>query len=346
MAKSTRNHSTTTAVRQRDIPAVQTRPRAGGVALQAGGRGRAFPVGPGASSGGSLLALGADASGQLDALAPNFGNILSSIGLGVANSQAALDRGIIDTVNRLSNTKITVVTEVVEQLNDDGLPDVAQTQLVTNSLSVLNFVTPTVHEWKHVALSMDMNVGAMDNETGMSFTVTRDSTKATNVGLFFGLLGVGSLSSSSDFRDVQSNSKREAQWSNGSVQLDATLAPRRTTKFPVPATVSIGPQLFVSQGAIVETKVANVVTERSVDLLISVRKASGAVNPNKNIDLDAAGLLPSFASAAPFTGSTTNADGQCKVTLRRAISFGFGTPGKRSLTLRLGDMSKRFDVVI
>jgi hypothetical protein len=197
-----------------------------------------------------------------------------------------------------------------------------------------------------VALSLDMNVGAMDNETGMSFSVQRDSTKAGNAGLFFGLLGVGYLSSSSDFRSVNSSSHREAQWSNGSVQLDATLAPRRTTKFPVPASVSIGPQLFVSQGAVTETKVGNVVTERSVDVLISVRKASGAVNPSKNIELDAAGLLPSFSSTAPFTGTSTNADGQCKVSLRRPITAGFGNPAKRSLTLRLGDLSKRFDLVI
>ena len=341
MAKSNRSRTST---REIETPAPVARRRSGGIAHTRASRAPALPVGAG--GGGGLLALAADASGQLDALAPNFGNILSSIGLGVANSQAALDRGVINTVNRLSSTKITIVTEVVEQLDDNGLPDVAQTQLVTNELSVLNFVTPTVHEWKHVALSMDMNVGAMDDETGMSFSVSRDSSSMSNFGLFLGIIGVGHMSNSSDFRASDAKSHREAQWSNGSVRLDATLAPRRTTKFPVPATVTIGPQLFVSQGAITETKVGNVVTERAVDLLISVRKASGAVNPAKNIELDAAGLLPSFSSTAPFSGTTTNADGQCKVTLRRPIAFGFGNPAKRSLTLRLGLLSKRFDLVV
>jgi len=114
----------------------------------------------------------------------------------------------------------------------------------------------------------------------------------------------------------------------------------------VPASVSIGPQIFVAQGSIVETKVGGVVTERSVDVLINVRKASGAVNPSKVIELDAGGLLPSFSTTAPFTGSTTNADGQCKVTLRRSITLGFAQPVKRSLTIRLGQISKRFDLVI
>jgi hypothetical protein len=317
----------------------------GGLTVSAGA-GAALSTPVGAGSDGSLLNLAADASGQFEAIAPTFGNILSSVGLGVANSQAALDKGVIDTVKKLSNTKITVVTEVVEELDDDGLPDPDATQLITNELSVLNFVTPTVHEWKHVALSMDMSVGAMDNETGVTYNVNSSSTSSGSVGAFFGLIGVGYKTSSSSYANMMANTDREAQWSEGVVQLDATLGPRRTGKFPTPANVSIGPQIFFSQGSVVETKVGGVVTERSVDVLINVRKASGAANPAKPLELEAAGLLPSFSSTAPFTGSTTNADGQCKVTLRRAIAPGFGQTGKRTLTVRLGQISKRFDIVI
>lgn len=304
----------------------------------------AMPIG--ASSDGRLLDLAADASGQVEGIAPTFGNILSSVGLGVANSQAALDKGVVDTVKKLSDTKITVVTEVVEELDDDGLPDPEATQLITNELSVLNFVTPTVHEWKHVALSMDMSVGAMDNETGVTYNVNSTSTSSGSIGAFFGLVGVGYKTTSTTYGNMMANTDREAQWSEGVVQLDATLGPRRTGKFPVPASVSIGPQIFFSQGSVVETKVANVVTERSVDVLINVRKASGAANPGKAIELEAGGLLPSFSTTAPFTGSTTDADGQCKVTLRRTITPGFGQTGKRSITVRLGQISKRFDLVI
>jgi hypothetical protein len=320
-------------------------PRAGGIApmlpsAAAGG----LPVGGGTTT--RLMNLGADASGQFDEVAPTFGNILASVGVGVATSQEALDRGVIDTVRALSDTKITVVTEVIEELNDDGLPDVDKTRLVTSELSVLNFVPPTVHEWRHVALSMDMTVGAMDNETGMQFSVASSQTSAANVGLFFGALGVGYLASTDTYRGMNSDSKREAQWSQGSVQLDATLAPRRSSRFPVPATVSIGPQIFVSQGSVVETRESGVLTDRQVDVLITVRKASGAPNPDKELELDAAGLLPSFNSTAPFAGSKSNADGQCKVNIKRLISQGFSQPVKRTLTLRLGDISKRFDIVI
>jgi hypothetical protein len=211
---------------------------------------------------------------------------------------------------------------------------------------VLNFVTPTVHEWKHVALSMDMRVGAMDEETGVSFSVQTKKRSAGSSGLFFGLIGVGHMSVNSEYRSMMSESHREAQWSDGVVQLDAVLAPRRTGKFPVPASVSIGPQIHVSQGTVVETKVGGVLTERSVDVLINVRKASGEVNPSKMVELDAGGLLPSFSTTAPFTGSTTNADGQCKVTLRRSIVAGFAQAGRRTVSVRLGQLSKAFDIVI
>jgi hypothetical protein len=321
--------------------------RAGGVAVRpptAAARAGGIPAG--GASGGSLLGLGADVSGQMEALAPTFGDILSSVGLGVANSQAALDHGVIDTVNTLANTKITVVTEVVEQLDDDGLPDVDLTQLVSQELSVLNFVTPTVHEWKHVALSMDMTVGAMDDETGASYSVKQSSSSIGTAGLFFGIIGVGYMSESDSYRSMQQNSHREAQWATGNVQLDAILAPRRTTKFPVPASVQIGPQMYVSQGSVAEQKTGNVVTSRTIDALVNVRKADGSANPGKSLELDSAGLLPSFSSGGGFNGSTTNADGQCKVTLKRTLTPGFTAPVKRTCTVRLGQMTKRFEVMI
>lgn len=347
MAQATRTRTRTRP--KSGAPFMNTQPvRAGGVAVRGSTAltpaAAAVPVGGASSS--SLLGLGADVSGQLETLAPTFGDILSSVGIGVANSQAALDHGVIDTVNALSNTKITVITEVVEQLDDDGLPDVAQTQLVSQDLSVLNFVTPTVHEWKHVSLSMDMNVGAMDDETGVTYSVKEHSSGVGSVGLFFGFVGLGYMSSSDSFRSMQQSSHREAQWANGTVQLDAILAPRRTTKFPVPASVQIGPQMFVSQGSVAEQKTNNVVTSRTIDALINVRKASGAANPQKPLELDAAGLLPSFASGGGFNGSTTNPDGQCKVTLKRTLTPGFTAPVKRTCTVRLGQLSKRFDVMI
>src|SRR5262249_33645520 len=61
-----------------------------------------------ARAGGVALAsdVGDDVTKQLDASAPAFGNVLLSIGNGLASSQQALDQGVIDAVNTLNNTKI------------------------------------------------------------------------------------------------------------------------------------------------------------------------------------------------------------------------------------------------
>lgn len=344
--KKSKTHTTTAS---HGASGSESRPesklRSGGVNLPARGAGGALSRG--GPTGGSILGLGADVSGALEAIAPTFGNILASVGQGVATSQAALDKGVIDTVKALAETKITVVSEVVEELDDDGLPDVEKTRLVTQEVSVLNYVTPTVHEWKHVTLQMDMEVAALDSETGINVSVSQKNTGAANVGLFLGILGIGYYTDSSQYQSMISNSHNESQWAQGRVQMDAVLGPRRTTKFPVPATVTIGPQIYISQGGVVEKKTGNVVTERSIDVQITVRKASGDENPNVSLVLDAAGLLPSFKSDGGFTGSTTNAQGKCQVRLTRAIPNPFfSRAASRACTVQLGDIRKTFAITI
>src|SRR6476660_5354563 len=83
-----------------------TRPRAANraTARPAGAGSRAIglttprPLGAGLPVGLGTATLAADVSGQLRTVAPTFGQVLKSIGTGVANSQKALDHGVIQTV--------------------------------------------------------------------------------------------------------------------------------------------------------------------------------------------------------------------------------------------------------
>jgi hypothetical protein len=292
--------------------------------------------------GSSALALDADVSGELAALAPTFGDVLSSIGNGVARSQEALDRGLVQTATTLSNTNITIVTDVIQELNDDGLPVPEATELVEETVSLINFVRPTAHEWSHVALSMDLSVGALDEERGMTFRSRMSSNRGTNVGLFFGFLGIGvsSFRSASTFRS--SESEFEANWAEGRVRMDAMLRPRNVEGFDPPATVTIGPQLFVSQGSVRETVNQGVVTARAIDLLITARKADGSANPNVGIVVDSGPFDLSFAATDGFTGDQTNAQGQCRVTLSRSIPNPlFQGRVRGTLKVNLGQVEKR-----
>jgi hypothetical protein len=298
------------------------------------------------AAGASARGLGADATGRMDAIAPTFGAILASIGDGVANAQTALDQSVVQTVQALAETKITVVSEVIEVLDDDGLPDVEKTELITQNVSVLNYVTPTVHEWKHVALNMDMQVSAVDNETGMEVSVSQSQSETGSAGLL-GFLSVGYYAHSDSYQNMISNTHYESEWAQGQVTMDAVLGPRNTTKFPVPASVSIGPQIFFSQGKLDTKSADGVVTERSVELLITVRKASGDVNPGVGLLLDPAGLLPAFSTENGYTGSTTNTEGKCLVKLTRAIpNPAFAQASRRTVKVTLGQITKTYTLTI
>lgn len=315
-------------------------------------RTRTAPVAPAPAAAGLLPAglgagaLAADVSGQLKAVAPTFGQVLGSIGQGVADSQTALDHGVIDTVNDLAGTNITVVTDVIQHLNDDGEPDPAQTQLVSTDLSVLNFFSPTIHEWKRVALSMDLSVGAFSESDGLQFNAQQQGGGVGGVGLFWGFLGLGYDYDYDDQQSFQRSHEQEASWSAGEVRLDAILAPRNTGRLPIPDSVSVGPQIVLAQGAVREVAVAGAGVNRSVDVLVSVLTAAGAANPGKALNVDAGPLRISFSSTAPFTGSQTNADGNVQVTITRNVPNSGAGPVKVPVNVRLGSFNQSFTLTI
>ena len=290
--------------------------------------------------------LGADVTDELGRVAPTFGNVLSSIGLGVATSQTALDKGLVDSVRALSDKKIKVVTDVIQTLDDDGLPDLDATELVTSEVSVLNFITPTVHEWKYVRLAMDLEVGEIDNTQAMTFKREQVSIGYNAVGMFWGFLGWFDTHDTSKTTNVSSSSEQEVDWSQGQVRVDALLAPRKADGFTPPANVDIGPRLYFSQGSVTDTTAAGVRT-RSVKVRIKVLKASGAVNPAKNLVVEATGLGISFTTGGGFNGSTTNTDGEVEVTLSRVVPVGATvTPRQFPVTASLGQVRQSSQVTL
>ncbi len=311
---------------------------AGGILSAAGTGGGDFPA---ALFSTDLAALEADVSGELGAVAPTFGDVLFSLGQGVAASQEALDRSLTETARQLSDTKITVVNEVVQTLDDDGLPDLGATELIENEVSLINYVAPTVHEWRRMALSMDLTVGELDNERGFTFNRRQRYIGARAYGLLWGFIGWFDTDDRTEERGVVSRFDYEADWSAGQVRMDALLGPRRSEPFPVPAEVAIGPQIFFSQGSVTETLADGVPTERQVDLLIKVRKADGSVNPNVNLELESDLFTFSFYTEDGYTGSQTNAEGEVKVrVIRNLPSPRFTRPIRGQLTARLGQIKR------
>ena len=294
-----------------------------------------------APMGGITLDVGTDITTQLNQAIPAFGNVLTAIGNGVASSQKALDQSVITTVNTLNTTNIDVLTDVVDVLNDDGLPDPTKTQLITENVSVLNFFSPTVHEWKNVSISMDLAVGSFHQDQGLQFSAAQHSEQVTATGLFWGFLGWFDTDTSDTSQSSSTTTTQEVQWQQGQIRVDALLGPRNTSKFPIPDSVTIGPQIYITQGAVVENKTGDVVTSRQVDVQIEVRKSTGAANPSVNILLDAGSLLPSFTGGT----STTDASGKLKATLTRNVSGAAGFV-KFPVTASLGLLRKSFTLTL
>ncbi len=333
------NPTTTTSSTTPTNP-IDELPREGGVVSRTSG-GIAAPRTSG-TSGGVILGTGEDVAGKMNKGAPIFGDVLRSIGFAVAESQKALDDGVITGVEKLNDTKIEVVTQVIQELDEDGQIDAEKSHLVTQELSVLNFFTPTFHEWKSVELCMDLTVGEFHAEQGVQFNAKQQSTSVGGGGSW-GFGGWFNMSHQRSSDSVDIDNKQDVAWSSGQVRVTALLGPRRTGKFPTPATAEKGPQIYVTQGALAEQKNDDdEVTSRSVDVLIEVRTtAGGPMAEGKNIVLESGGLLPDFGTQ----GSVTDAKGRVKVNLKRNVG---GAPGfaKFPLSVSFGKKRQAFTVML
>jgi hypothetical protein len=278
--------------------------------------------------------------------APTFANVLKSIGNGVAASQTALDKSVIEAVKELNKTKITVATDVVLNLNEDGLPVVTENDLVTQKVSLLNYVSPTVHEWKHVALSMDLSMAAMNEQSGLVFEQRQSSSGWTSTGLFWGFIGWSTRDDRNSSSTYSAQTTREVEWQRGQVRMDAMLGPRRTTKFPAPAQVTSGPRMFVSPGTAREEE-TDTGYRRTIELLVKIVKTDGTDNINMGPIEVTAGMLQCSQPLAPGeSAGETNTKGEAKYVLTRIVPEGFAAMYRHRVTVKWHDIVRTLDVVL
>lgn len=280
--------------------------------------------------------------GQFESVMPTFGNVLLSIGTGVAASQEAMDKSLVATVQKLQDTKIKIVTDVIQELDDAGLPDTTrEVTVVTEDVSLVNYVPPTQQLWNRVALSMDMTVSGMSAENGMVFRQQQTSASGYAGSSWWGFYGWFDGSASASRQEQASQSAYEQQWSSGQVKLDATLGTRRMEKLPVGAEVVTGPQISFSVGKTTETKVDKLI-RRSVDVTVQVRKRDGSVLVGQSL----------VVSSDPFPyaladGSTTSTSGKVVVQLTRDYPAGVSPqPVQGALTVKMNDMVRNFGLTL
>jgi hypothetical protein len=250
------------------------------------------------------LGLAADATDELARGGQAFGDVLKAIGHAVVVSQAALDDAAIESAKMLSQTKLKVTVAVRQELNDSGdIPDGVGPQLDERTLSLSNFILPTLHQWQHVAISMDLTVGEIDATSGLKV-----KTGGVSVGAS---VGAGGFSAAGEFNysSLNAESRFRSDFSEGSVRFDALLGPREEFRFPEIADFAIGPQILVTQDAAAAPAKPAVLAQppipavgstpavpavpaspavpafRKVTLTVKMMKQTGAALTGKDIDI-------------------------------------------------------------
>lgn len=290
--------------------------------------------------------LGGDgALGQFNDAMPSFGAVLLSIGTGVASSQQAMDESLRDTVDALQEAKITIVTDVIQELGDDGLPDQEKKPtLVTEEVSLVNYVPPTQQLWERVSLSMDLTVAGFSAEQGMILRQQQTQAQGATGTRFWGFGDWFSGSASHGAQERVTQSRTETQWSSGQVRLDALLGTRRMEKLPVGAEVVVGPQITFSQAAVVETRPVPQVTRRAVDVTVQVRRRDGAYDVARPLEITSDVFAYGFAGTHT---SSTDTEGRTVVTVYRDTPAGTAvSPLRGTLSVKLGQIVRTLDITL
>lgn len=280
--------------------------------------------------------------GQFAEAMPTFGNVLLSIGTGVAASQEAMDKSVVDTIKKLQDTRITVVTDVIQELGDDGLPVAnADPILVKEEVSLVGYVKPSLHHWKKVSLSMDMSVAGMSSKHGMVLKQQQTNAAGHAGSSYWGFHGWFDGHATHTRSEQTTVSQNEQQWSSGSVRLDATLGSRRMESLPVGVDVEIGPSITFTQGMVQSEPLPNGVTRRSINITVEVRNQNGT--PSTAADVAVSNDL--FSYGLPNGSGLQN--GKLVVRVYRDHPAGMEpAPAASTLTVKLKSFVRTFQVTL
>jgi hypothetical protein len=284
--------------------------------------GTTLDVAPANGSSDAVRAAEAAITDELGRGGPAFGTFIRAVGLAVADTQAALDKILVQTAKELAEAKVDTVALFAQELNDDGQMENATP--VIQTLPLISFVHPTAYQFTQVHLSADMEVSEFNTANGLNIkkSSTDVDVKANASYGFGGLSAGGSVDvgvKSSDESERKSGSERK---SAGRLHMEATLEPRPDFALPQPFIVQKGPKLRVVIGERRQFDASNTPTDdpkaavkREVDLLATLTPKQGGTASGKPLD------VLCDASAVSLTISNqgkTDGNGNLTITLVRS----------------------------
>ncbi|HSS21104.1 MAG TPA: hypothetical protein VLL54_13605 [Pyrinomonadaceae bacterium] len=252
----------------------------------------------------ALALKDANVTDEINRSGASFGNLILTAGKAVAETQKRLNETGADTATELANALVDVIA-VQEKVYTD-LGNVTQTNTHVQHLPLVNFIDPVFYQWSQVRLQGVFYAGEFATD-GTTTSVSGTFDTKANINLI-GVSGIakGTVNAS----QVKNDSNSDISY--GDVRLNALLEPRSDITVPKPTQVIQGPRLAIIHGSITDIKTSNVLTARTLDIVIQYHKRDGTPIAGKAISIEAPGVAWSFTG-----GLVTDSNGNLQVQLRR-----------------------------
>ncbi len=201
----------------------------------------------------AVKAAEADVTDELQKGGPAFGSFLRSVGLAVAETQAALDKGLAETAKMLSSTTLEIPAAFVQELDDKG--EVKEGEKDENGnlpgalmqkLPLIAIMPPTAYAFRQVHLTADMDVSEFNTANGFNIKknhVDWDLNAEASYGLFSGFGGSADTQLKTSFHNDSERRSNSEDKAAGKLHMEATLEPRHDIVIPKPVMIQKGPKL-------------------------------------------------------------------------------------------------------
>jgi hypothetical protein len=254
---------------------------------------------------------------------PAFGSFLKSIGMAVADTQAALDKTMGETAKMLSTTTVEIAQAYQQVLDENGELDeeAPGSGAVMTKMPLIAFVPVTAYQIMQLHLTADMDVSEFNTTNGFNIKkdhVGFDVNANANYGIFSGFNAHADTALKTTF---DNDSERRFTGENkaaGKLHMEATIEPRHDIQLPKPYLVQKGPKLRLT---VLERKDITSdpadptkVTGRTVTISAHLAKQDGSNLKGKSLDVACDG---NFVCTVANNG-VTGEDGTVRITVERS----------------------------
>lgn len=263
-------------------------------------------------------ATDAEITDELEKGGPAFGSFVKSVGLAVAESQAALDANLRETAKMLSEQSIKVVAIYEQQLkDDDGTMDKGNP--IIQELPLINYLMPTAYQWSRVHLEAEMKVSEFNTANGFNIK-SSSNTFGASVGGGYGLMqggwnASGRLSYGHSSSQVAGEVSSSVDSAAGTLHMEATLEPRADIRLPQPFVIQKGPRLKVTVNSvdpIMSSAEPPAEIGRKAVYDVVLTKSNGEAHTGKTVDVRCDQPLLDVS-----VSGNTDSNGKATVTVRR-----------------------------